>query len=525
MDLLARAVSGSSQRRPKGFPQLIGANLSYTLRRTALTAVGGAAFVVAILATTAAIEGHSDAGVVTDSAGRVLSVSPTGFAWRDGVRPGQTIVLVNTSDSPEGWRVITEGPLGRIDSREAPVVEALRGSLPFALIGLAAGCLALAFLRLNRQWVLPAACLALVCCSVPLFLANQPISGPVLALAALVPAAWATWRIHRHTALALVVSAGAVLLVGGWLVAYLNGTNVGGLDEARRTLALGGTGLLMVDRAVQHRSGRPLRLATMKAAWVIAAVILITAGLALIYFAALPAPIVAIAIVLALLAVPPLRRLVGRQLEFALIADLRELVSADVAEEERGRLARELHDAPLQELSAVIRRLELVPEASAETSSLVAIADQLRSVAIGLRPPMLDDLGLGAALDFLSEQLTSAETTVAVSLVDSTGLEPASRPPAPVEFALYRIGREAVSNALRHAQARNVAISGRINKESIDLVVTDDGIGLPEDARPKASGSGRLGLASMRRRAQAIGAEISIDGTKAGTRVAVAWRA
>jgi Signal transduction histidine kinase len=116
------------------------------------------------------------------------------------------------------------------------------------------------------------------------------------------------------------------------------------------------------------------------------------------------------------------------------------------------------------------------------------------------------------------------ETAVVASFSDSTGLEPASRPPAPVEFALYRIGREAVVNALQHARARNVTIGGRIGREWIDLVISDDGIGVDKERSRLAAGRGRLGLASMRRRAKAIGAELAIEGTAAGTQVVVAWR-
>jgi signal transduction histidine kinase len=209
------------------------------------------------------------------------------------------------------------------------------------------------------------------------------------------------------------------------------------------------------------------------------------------------------------------------------MSDLRHQVAADVAEEERGRLARELHDSPLQELSAVIRRLEQVPGAQAETASLHSIADQLRSVAVDLRPPMLDDIGLSAAIDFVAEQASTPGTTVVPELIDATGLDRESRPPAAVEFAIYRIVREAVANALRHAEARSISIAGRVAPDDIDLVVDDDGIGIAREAGARASGRGRLGLASMRRRAQAIGAELTVEprgGTSGGTRVTVRWR-
>lgn len=512
---------GSTQGPGKGFPQLMKAFEAHRLRRTAVAVIALLAFFAAIISTTAAIEGHADAGVVIDSSGRVEAVSRTGFAWRDGIRPGQRVLSSSPSDAAAGWSLLVEDPAGSILSREAPVLEALRSSLPFALLGLAAGCLAMAFVRLNREWVLPSASLALACASFPLFLANQSLTAPVLALGALIPATGVAWRFRSRRPVAIAVAAGATVLVAAWFSAYLDGVAKDSLEASRRALALGGTGLLMADRAVQNR---PSRLTALQATWVATIAVLICGGLALVYFAGFPAPIIAIAIVLGLLATQPLRAVVGRRLELALMSDLRQQVAADVAEEERGRLARELHDSPLQELSAVIRRLELVPEAREETSSLHAIADQLRSVAIDLRPPMLDDIGLGAALDFLAEQVTSAETSVAVEFDDVTGLDRPSRPPAAVEFALYRIAREAVTNALRHAHAIRITISGRISSTAIDLAITDDGIGLARDETPRASGRGRLGLSSMRRRAQAIGAELSIDGISKGTRIRVTWR-
>jgi Histidine kinase. len=414
----ADAVLGSSQRRGKGFPQLKGAPEAHRLRRAALAGAALAAFLTAIVATTAAVEGHADAGVVIDESDHVESISPTGFAWRDGIRPGQRVIARSRGASAEGWSLVTEGPDGPITSREAPVLEALRQTLPFALVGLGAGCLGIAFLRLNRAWVLPSAALALAAASVPLFLANQGLSWLVLASAAAVPVLGLVYRVRRFRTVALALGVGATGLIAIWAFAYVNGAAVDQLEQARRSIALGATGLLMVDRAMHNR---PARLTTRQAVGVLGAALVVTAGLALLYFAAFPIPVIAIAIVLGLLAVQPLRSVVGRRLELALMADLRHHVAADVAEEERGRLARELHDAPLQELAAVIRRLELVPEARRETSSLLAIAEQLRSVAVNLRPPMLDDIGLGAAIDFLADQVRTPGVPVGVEIEDLTG--------------------------------------------------------------------------------------------------------
>jgi signal transduction histidine kinase len=480
------------------------------------------AFVTSLAATSAAIEGHPDAGVVIDASSHIEAVSPTGFAWRDNIRPGQLVLRSTSAADADGWILVSQGPLGPIESRERPVVDALRGTLPFALIGLGAGCLAVAFLRLNRLWVLPCACLAFDAASVPLFLANQGATALVLATAAFAPLATLAVRVRRRRLVALAIIAGGTALVMAWAWVFTTGGALDPIEPARRTTALAATGLLIVDRAM---TTKPSRLSAFQAFWVVVAIGIVATGLSLVYFAALPAPVIAIAIVLGLLAVPPIRSVVGRRLELALMADLRQQVAADVAEEERGRLARELHDAPLQELAAVIRRLELVPEAQDESQSLRSVADQLRSVAVDLRPPMLEDIGLGAALDFLADQVGSPELPVRAKVDDSTELERRTRPPEPVEFALYRIAREAVTNAVTHSQAHEVIIDGRIARDAVDIAVLDDGIGVGQGDARRASGEGRLGIPSMRRRAQAIGAEFAIEARNPGTRVRVSWRA
>jgi signal transduction histidine kinase len=524
MNDIGLAELGRTPTEGKGFPTLMPAEWTYRLRRTALAVAATVAFGAAIGGTNAAIEGHADAGVLINSSGVVESVSRTGFAWRDGIRPGQQVISTQRADAADGWSIVTSGPSGPIKSREAPLVDALHGVLPIALLGLASGCLALAFLRINRDWALPASSVALVLSSVPLFLANQWLSAPTLAVAALLPAVWAIWRLRRRRVVAASLALGGVAALAAWLAGYVSGEGPDALDQLRRAVAWAGTGLVMADRVLEHRPSRVEAISRLHAVSILAVAVVIAAGLALVYFAGIPAPLVAIAIVAGILAVEPLRTMIGRRLELALLADLRAQVSADVVEEERGRIARELHDAPLQELSAVIRKLELIPGAGAETRSLMNIANELRSVAIDLRPPMLDDLGLGAALDYIAEQTTSSKVRVLLALEDSTGLEPSRRPPPAVEFALYRIVREAVTNAIKHAEATQVRIAGDIAMSSVDLSIKDDGKGIARETSRGASGRGRLGLASMRRRAQAIDADLSIGGTDSGTEVVVRWR-
>lgn len=190
-----------------------------------------------------------------------------------------------------------------------------------------------------------------------------------------------------------------------------------------------------------------------------------------------------------------------------------------------GRGSRATCNVPLQELAAVIRRLEILPGAEAESEDLRALAGHLRNVATELRPPVLDDLGLPAALDFLAEEATTTAMPVTTDIVDDTGFGTDRRPPTDVELAMFRIAAEAVANAVRHSGGARVHVHAAVAPDRVELVVSDDGAGLSSDAARDAAKRKHLGLASMRRRAEAIDAELSIDGSTHGTSVRVVWQA
>jgi len=166
-----------------------------------------------------------------------------------------------------------------------------------------------------------------------------------------------------------------------------------------------------------------------------------------------------------------------------------------------------------------------VPGTEAESENLRTLAGHLRNVATELRPPVLDDLGLPAALDYLAEESTSSAIPVTADVVDDTGFGAERRPPSDVELAMYRIASEAVGNAIRHSGGSEVRIRAAVAPDRVELIVADDGAGLAADAAHDAAKRKRMGLASMRRRAQAIDAELSIDGSSTGTQVKVAWQA
>ena len=181
-----------------------------------------------------------------------------------------------------------------------------------------------------------------------------------------------------------------------------------------------------------------------------------------------------------------------------------QLVAAQ--ESERGRLAREIHDGISQRLVSLSYHLDAAltlldrddpRQARADLESARDLAGtalgEARTAIGALRPPVLDDLGLGGALAALARDLP----------VDDVRLElDEHRLPEHVEVALYRIAQEALQNVQKHARAADVAIRLDISASEVRLAVTDDGVGF--DVSPLGPASGGYGLASVRERADLI---------------------
>jgi signal transduction histidine kinase len=529
MNLAVLQEAGRTPEPAWGFPYLSRATLPHKVRRLAVTLAAVAALAAAIPAMSAAVNGVADAGVQPDLPGGTIQlVTSTGFAWRDGIRVGQTVVAIDPADSPTGWRLETKDPDGTHISRAMPVDEALQASRAVGIGALALAFLACVFLRTHRSWSLPAAAVGLQLASVPLWIHGNPeLSTWSMAAAALMPGTWLVWRLPTRPVLRAVVGAVAVLALFYWAVARLNGlASYDPVDAARAVLAAAGTAAIVIDHGLAESADRVHRKPSRVTAADGAVLALLGgAGLALTYFFAASPFVAALLVGIGLLALPRVRSLVGRRLQDLLLADVREQAKADAIEEERARFARELHDVPLQQLQAIMRRLELVGGAETEVASLEQVADGIRGLAIDLRPPVLDDLGLRAALEFLADETSPSGLQVAVDIADDTGILRESRPPEDVELAVYRIAQEAILNALKHGRPTHVSISGSIGREMIELAISDDGTGIGSDRLRVALATGRIGMASMRRRAQAIGAELSIDGRNTGTTVRLQWAA
>jgi signal transduction histidine kinase len=121
---------------------------------------------------------------------------------------------------------------------------------------------------------------------------------------------------------------------------------------------------------------------------------------------------------------------------------------------------------------------------------------EVRAISEGLRPPGIDDLGLGSSLALLAERVERPGLDVEVRVDDMGALDPAT------EVAAYRIASEALANAVRHARASRIGLTVTVADELLRVAVVDDGVGL--SARADDPGSG-LGLSSMRVRAEEIG--------------------
>jgi signal transduction histidine kinase len=203
--------------------------------------------------------------------------------------------------------------------------------------------------------------------------------------------------------------------------------------------------------------------------------------------------------------------------------DLMEAYAGQVVlgqEEERRHIAQELHDGPLQALIHICRQidaLEGTTDSSGATdrrggatlasmrSSVEDTVAELRSIARGLRPSVLDDLGLVASINQVLTEATEREGFQSAFTVDGT----VTRLPPAVELAVFRIAQEAVTNAARHAHARRVDVGLQFGDGWLDLSVADDGAGF--DPQSEFWGDTQsLGLPGMSERARLIGGRFTV---------------
>lgn len=200
-----------------------------------------------------------------------------------------------------------------------------------------------------------------------------------------------------------------------------------------------------------------------------------------------------------------------------------QLITAQ--EQERRHIARELHDETGQSLTVIrmhlMDMLRGAPGANERLPACLAVIDaaiaQIRGMALNLRPTMLDDLGLGEALQWALDQQSKAAGWVAAFEADGD----LSMVPADVQTACFRIGQEALTNAARHAGATEVSLEVRIIGDQLELTVSDNGRGF-ERARYSTPEERKkhFGLISMDERASLVGGKLDIRTAPGeGTRV------
>ena len=188
-------------------------------------------------------------------------------------------------------------------------------------------------------------------------------------------------------------------------------------------------------------------------------------------------------------------------------------------EEERKRIARELHDDVAQSILLLSRQLDIlisgnghkIPKDSiGELEHIQNIANEtyksLQRYARDLRPSILDQMGLVAALNWLSEELSK-------DLGIKTTVKADKLPPLPpeIELAMFRIAQEALNNVRKHAQASEANIKVKLEPDSVKMTITDNGKGF---LAPRLTGDlareGKLGVLGMEERARLIGGDLQI---------------
>lgn len=528
MDGLLGRAAGRTLRERKGSPADVRRGAGGTIAWVVGPVIAVFALVVPLLGLVESQRRDLEAGVFTDESSLMVTyVSVAGFGWQDGIRPHQEVISVRSADEEGGWEIETRDARtgDRFVSHQATYASALRSSWPIAVIGLLLAVVAAASGTRRRLEFLGALAIAVSATQIEL-LGQSSIAHVTSAAALLAPTWWLTrWqRIPRVVVLGLAVS--AVLLLAAWTWAIvMNHPIYEQLDRVRQSATIVLVAGMLISAAsfgptTSLSSMRRIRALDLAFGAGVVALILVLQVIGMVPW--FVSTIVAVGVV-ALYS--RWRGLVVGSLDRIFLGDLRERASIDAIEAERSRVARDLHDEPLQHLAGAIKRLEARPEHAEVTGMLRSVADQLRGVATELHPPVLDDLGLAPSIEFLATR-GSEGCQVTVAIAQEKEYATSARPPAAVELAVFRIVQEAVTNAMKHAGCSELLIEGSVSATRIDLRITDDGSGLTGREMNRAMRDGRLGLASMRRRAEAIDADLRIDGRPGkGTAVSLGWSA
>ena len=232
----------------------------------------------------------------------------------------------------------------------------------------------------------------------------------------------------------------------------------------------------------------------------------------------------------------------GREYSFALARDITERKKREEAlhllstrllqlqDEERRRIARDLHDVTAQDLGAVVINLahlqrlatDLKPDAKNIVTESVSLAEQvlqqIRTLSYLLHPPMLDEAGLASALRWYIEGFTKRSGIIVDLEVDSA----IGRLPLEIETALFRIMQESLTNIHRHSGSGGATIRLIKDEGSVALYVKDQGSGMLDEAAGETIDSVQslgLGILGMRQRLLQFGGKLEIETSKHGTEI------
>jgi len=199
--------------------------------------------------------------------------------------------------------------------------------------------------------------------------------------------------------------------------------------------------------------------------------------------------------------------------------NLRQIISRlnSLREEEQITLARRIHDNLSQTLTALQLEISIIGSGTSMTGAAaehfshvkeltVTLMDTTKELINGLRPPLLDDFGIVAGLEWLVSRYQTDSGFVCTVLAEPKEISLSFD----YRTALYRIAEEALENAARHASARTVALSLIGSSKNIRLVISDDGVGFNPRLKTEAA-AGKFGLLQMHERVYFLGGEISID--------------
>jgi signal transduction histidine kinase len=455
--------------------------------------------------------------------GHVQSVDPGSFAWASGIRPGQLVVALSDALQAGGWSVFTAAGATEYGLTERAVIATMRLGLVPAVLAASLGLVAIVMAKRHRRRAESLGVVAIFIAWIPLAASHNQLAGALVgSLATVVGGVWLV-RWSGPAIVAMAVVAISVALDLTWTASRAVGLPESVEVDALRfawsaivAVGVAAIGLGVTPRAITRRTSA-IRYVD------VAAVTALVAAVAALEIAARPPLWTAVLLVaVAIVAYRPIRARVRSWIDRVIFAEERERAAIASAESERARLSRELHDEPLQALVGVILRLEEQPGVGAERETLRAVAGQLRNIATSLHPPVLDDLGLVPAVESLFAE--PGPIPIELLLRSSTGYRSADRPPFEVELATYRIIQEAATNAIRHSGCHRIVVRGEVSRTMVSIDVVDDGHGVHERELDEALRGGHIGVASMRRRAEAIDARlVHLPAPTAGTIVSLRW--